>query len=325
MSTKTFSWFGQNNATAEETLAFAQNLIDIVNKSKQNQLVFEIAPVELERKLNWNDAIEYCESIGWRLPTKDELKQISQIQVKTVFNFKLSYFLILVMTLFLFEVKDSKAMDLKIRTGKDSVMDIDGNIYWVIVIGDQVWMKENLKTTRFNDGVRIPNVKDNEEWGSSRKPAYCFFDNDSMVNREIYGALYNWYSVETGKLCPVGWHIPSDKEWTTLHKYLSEPVNGKGLNPRSGGKMKEKGVRHWLSPNTGADNSSGFSALPAGTRGGGNGTFRLIGRYAGWWSTTQVLSTNALFRTISFASDEFNQDFGYLESTGFSVRCIKDK
>lgn len=93
MSTKTFSWFGQNNATAEETLAFAQNLIDIVNKSKQNQLVFEIAPVELERKLNWNDAIEYCQSIGWRLPTKDELKQIQiNDNQKQVSEFRRGYY-----------------------------------------------------------------------------------------------------------------------------------------------------------------------------------------------------------------------------------------
>lgn len=93
MSTKTFSWFGQNNATAEETLAFAQNLIDIVNKSKQNQLVFEIAPVELERKLTWDDAIEYCQSIGWRLPTKDELKQIQiNDNQKQVSEFRRGYY-----------------------------------------------------------------------------------------------------------------------------------------------------------------------------------------------------------------------------------------
>jgi hypothetical protein len=93
MSTKTFSWFGQNNATAEETLAFAQNLIDIVNKSKQNQLVFEIAPVELERKLNWNDAIEYCESIGWRLPTIEELKEIyKNDRQKSISDFNCGYY-----------------------------------------------------------------------------------------------------------------------------------------------------------------------------------------------------------------------------------------
>ena len=229
------------------------------------------------------------------------------------------------MFLFLLNVGELKAIDKEIQTGKDTVRDVDGNIYSVVVIGDQVWMKENFKTTRFYDGTGITNVMENDNWGNSRKPAYCFYNNDSLTNRKLYGALYNWYSVHSGKLCPRGWHVPSDPEWMTLQRYLSDPVNGKVSDSQAGGKMKEKGIEHWLSPNTGADNSSGFSALPAGTRGGGNGTFRLIGSYTGWWSTTQVISTNALFRTISFASDELNRDFGYLESTVFSVRCIKDK
>jgi uncharacterized protein (TIGR02145 family) len=138
------------------------------------------------------------------------------------------------------------------------VSDIDGNDYKTIQIGIQEWMAENLKTTKYNDGNSIPNVTDFIEWSDLITGVYCWYKNDASAYKATYGALYNWFTVSTGKLCPAGWHVPSDAEWTTLYGYLG----GAGV---AGGKLKETGTTHWISPNTGATNSSGFTALPGGT------------------------------------------------------------
>lgn len=208
----------------------------------------------------------------------------------------------------------------------DIVLDLDGNIYHTVTIGSQVWFRENLKVTKFNDGSRIPFIENDSVWGRLHTTGYCYYDNDSLSYKSTYGALYNWFAVNTGKLCPKGWHVPTDKEWTSLDSLLkSEKYTCKGEMHASGGKLKEAGTEHWDSPNTGATNSSCFTALPAGTRGGGNGTFRVLGSYTGWWSSTDLMPMYAWFRTITFASIVLNRDFGYLKSTGFSVRCIKDQ
>lgn len=138
--------------------------------------------------------------------------------------------------------------------------DQDGNFYKTVTIGMQVWMAENLKTTRFNDNTTIPLVSDSVEWIGSNTPCYCWYDNDADTYRVVYGALYNWYAIKTGKLCPKGWHVPSNEEWITLRTYL-------GGEEIAGGKMKETGTLHWQSPNAGASNFSGFTALPGGVRG----------------------------------------------------------
>jgi uncharacterized protein (TIGR02145 family) len=136
------------------------------------------------------------------------------------------------------------------------VTDIDGNVYNTVTIGDQVWMAENLKTTKLNDGTSISNAIDNIAWASLSTPGYCWFINN-RATYEIYGALYNWYAVYTDKLCPTGWHVPSNSEWTTLTDHL-------GGAEVAGGKLKESGSSHWASPNTGATNVTGFTALPGG-------------------------------------------------------------
>src|SRR5450759_4787246 len=115
-----------------------------------------------------------------------------------------------------------------------TVKDIDGNVYKTVTIGKQVWMVENLKTTKYNDGITIPLVIDNTAWTDLITPKYSWFNND-IANKEVYGALYNWYTVNTNKLCPKGWHIPTDEEWTTLTTYLG----GEGV---AGGKLKETGT-----------------------------------------------------------------------------------
>ena len=195
--------------------------------------------------------------------------------------------------------------------------DIEGNVYGTVVIGAQVWMTENLKTSRYNDNSLIPNVTDNSVWLSLSSPAFCLYQNvDPEISRK-YGALYNWFAVNTGKLCPDGWHIPSEDEWESLTGYL-------GGEDYAGGRLKEQGLIHWKSPNTGASNDYGFSALPGGYRtGAGSGSFRASG-YIGWWWTGKEYDMNwARNRTIAFDTEEIAKGRG-LKTNGYSVRCIKD-
>jgi len=131
-------------------------------------------------------------------------------------------------------------------TTAGKVTDIDGNVYDTVKIGTQIWIIENLKTTKYNDGTSIPMVTDSAAWINLTTPGYCWHKNTSASYKNTYGALYNWYAVNTGKLAPKGWHVPSDAEWTTLITYL-------GGDSIAGGKMKETGMSHWFSPNTGCN------------------------------------------------------------------------
>ncbi|MGB5436158.1 MAG: fibrobacter succinogenes major paralogous domain-containing protein [Maribacter sp.] len=198
-----------------------------------------------------------------------------------------------------------------------TITDFDGNRYKTVQIGDQLWMAENLKTTKYNDGKAIPWVTDNEIWNNLNTPAYCWYNNDETTYKNTYGALYNWYAVNTDKLCPMGWHVPTNNEWSTLIDYLGDVRN-------AGGKLKETGTIHWNSPNTGADNETGFTALPGGSRDDG-GTFYGMGDIGLWWSSTE-------FETNELGAWGSDVDFGtsgvYIYGNGKyrgrSVRCIKD-
>ena len=197
------------------------------------------------------------------------------------------------------------------------ITDIDGNVYSTVTIGTQVWMVENLKTTRYNDGSAIPLVTDNTTWGtlgSSGTPGYCWYNNDSATNGSTYGALYNWYAVSTNKLAPNGWHVPTDSEWTVLTTYL-------GGDNVAGGALKETGTAHWLN-NNGATNSTGFWALPSGFR-YNYGTFGYIGSNGSWWSSTAYSTTYALARDI-FSDNASVYRNHYYSTYGISVRCVKD-
>jgi len=200
-------------------------------------------------------------------------------------------------------------------TASTTVTDADGNIYHTVNIGTQTWIVENLKTTKCNDGTAIPNVTDGKAWPVLTTPAYCWYKNDTATNKATYGALYNWYVVNTSKLCPAGWHVPTDAEWSALTTYL-------GGESVAGGKLKETGTTHWISPNTGADNSSGFTALPGGIR-NGNGTFDYIRYYGSWWSSSEVNKTRAWHRyvgyNVSYVSRTVNDS-----CEGLSVRCLRD-
>jgi uncharacterized protein (TIGR02145 family) len=142
------------------------------------------------------------------------------------------------------------------QVSSETAKDVDGNVYNTVTIGAQVWMAENLRTTKYNDGTSIPLVTDSTKWSDLSTPAHCWYNNDKASYKATYGALYNWYTVATDNLCPTGWHVPTTAEWQILKDYLGSSVDG--------GKLKESGTTHWKSPNKGATNESGFTALPGG-------------------------------------------------------------
>lgn len=197
-----------------------------------------------------------------------------------------------------------------------SLTDFDGNEYRTILIGSQIWMAEDLKVTHFNDGTAIPIVTDNLIWGSLTTPAYCWYNND-VANKQNFGALYNWFAVGTGKLCPASWHVPSDSEWTILTDFLG------GTNV-AGGKLKEAGISHWNSPNTGATNSSGFTSLPTGGRNYPGGVFYGIGVFDAWWSSTEYNYLKPYYRSVASFNELVFRGFGTLKGAGIAIRCVKD-
>jgi len=197
------------------------------------------------------------------------------------------------------------------------ITDADGNVYTSVTIGTQVWMVENLKTTKYRNGDLIGTTTPATleiSLDSTSKYQWAYEGNESNVN--TYGRLYTWYAVtDTRNVCPVGWHVPTDAEWTTLLTYL-------GGEDVAGGKLKETGTIHWSAPNEGATNSSGFTALPSGDR-YYDGAYYYIG-YAGfWWSSTEFLSYNAYSRNMhSDIAGVYR--YGSAKNFGFSVRCIRD-
>ena len=195
-----------------------------------------------------------------------------------------------------------------------SMTDIDGNTYKTVTIGTQTWMAENLKVTKYNDGIAIPNVTDNTAWRELTTGALCDYGN-TPSNSETYGKLYNWHAVNTGKLCPTGWHVPSDAEWTELTDYL-------GGTSVAGGKLKETGTTHWNTPNTGATNETGFTALPGGQR-DDLGAFFNIGDAGNWWSATEFGATGAWYRVVGSSGSPVYR-FYLNKEVGFSMRCVRD-
>jgi uncharacterized protein (TIGR02145 family) len=198
-----------------------------------------------------------------------------------------------------------------------TMTDIDGNVYNTITIGAQEWMAENLKTTKYRNGDAIPYVTNNVTWAALTTGAYCNYDNDAY-NGEIYGRLYNWYAVSDSRnIAPTGWHIPTDDEWTILTTYL-------GGETGSGGELKETGTTHWLSPNIGATNETGFTALPGGFR-HTNGEFSNIGKNGYWWSSTECSTSSAFGRDMNYNNSNVYRGSIYnYKYDGYSVRCVKD-
>ena len=199
--------------------------------------------------------------------------------------------------------------------------DQDGNTYKTIKIGDQTWMAENLKTTKYNDGTSIPNIKDDDAWTTCVE-GYCWFNNDISF-KKVYGALYSPGTIKTGKLAPTGWHIPNDLEWETLRQYAGGEY-GAGFN------LRESGVLHWdwsskhgYTSSNNAINALGFTALPGGSR-SPDGLCLWMLSEGHWWSCNQngdniYLSNWSMFTDDSFLSAEF---INY--NLGVSVRCVKN-
>jgi uncharacterized protein (TIGR02145 family) len=195
------------------------------------------------------------------------------------------------------------------------LIDIDGNAYRTVRIGNQEWTAENISTTHYNDGSPIPLVTSNTGWCNLTTPAYCWYNND-IANKATYGALYNWEVVNTGKLAPPGWHVPTDADWSLLTAVL-------GGADVAGGKLKEAGLSHWIAPNTGATNASGFSALPGCYRIYYNGKFFSERNCGFWWSATEHNATFAYYRPLYSVSDDMVRDYWY-KGAGFSVRLVRD-
>ncbi len=213
----------------------------------------------------------------------------------------------------------SKKADDKQGTG-GTVKDIDGNLYHTVTIGTQVWMVENLKTTKYKDGTAMPLVTENATWGNLTIPGYCEYNNDAAISIKTYGALYNKYAITTGKLAPAGWQVVTAAEWALLTKYL-------GGDSIAGGKIKSTGTKEagtglWLDPNTGATNESGFTAVPAGGR-LPDGTFEFGGYRGAWWSSSEVTAINERGR---FTHSDFILVgiYSFNNNYGLPVRCVRD-
>jgi uncharacterized protein (TIGR02145 family) len=214
------------------------------------------------------------------------------------------------------------------------VTDIDGNVYQTVRIGTQVWMKENLKVSKYRNGDPIGQVIDDYLWvliwnigNPTGQAAWCYYNNDAS-NNTSYGKLYNWYAVADPRgLCPNGWHVPSDSEWKTLESFLNMPeadinlIGSRGEMQNVGGKLKSVSSL-WSSPNSGSTNESGFSALPGSHR-RVDGSFILFGSNGFWWSGTNLSTSEAWSRHLdSGKGDSFR--YNDYKANGFSVRCLKD-
>lgn len=210
--------------------------------------------------------------------------------------------------------------------------DADGNYYSTVKIGNQIWMAENLKTTKYNDGLPITLVTDKTAWGTSMSAAYCWYNNDMTRYKDLYGALYNWYTVITGKLAPTGWHVPTDEEWIVLENYLIE--NGYNYD----GSVVENKVAKSLAGNSiwmnntkdgtvGNDlkknNSTGFGGMPGGNRSAG-GNFYDVEGYGGWWNASSGGTLSDGWNRALYMNYNYLVRYTGSGRAGFSIRCVKD-
>lgn len=232
---------------------------------------------------------------------------------------------------------DTSGIEIKMIVCAGTVTDIDGNVYQTVQIGDQVWTVENLRTTKYNDGSSIPRITDSLAWENDSSGAYCYYGNDSATNAEKYGVLYNWYVVDPTnpkKIAPVGWHVPTDSEWTILEKYLVlNGYNWDGTTDTATNNKIAKSLASktdWVTiTNPGAigndlttNNRSGFSALPAGCR-YSDGNFYNQGLFVGWRSATDFEAGLAWYRNLGCGGDSFYR-YSYGKGAGFSVRLVRD-
>jgi uncharacterized protein (TIGR02145 family) len=288
--------------------AFDELQLFLDNRFNLNRTISGIIDADLIYRTNYWSSTENSANFAWYFGTPD-LQNNGYIISKTVVNSVLAI----------------RAYSIPSNSG--SVTDIDGNSYETVTIGSQVWMKENLKVSKYRNGDLISTNLDNSTWENTTTGAYSIYNNDA-TNNTNYGKLYNWYAVADPKgLCPVGWHVPSDGEWKTLEISLgmstidADLTGGRGTAQNVGGKLKSTSTL-WNTPNDGATNASGFSGLPGGTR-SFNGVYVSIGIYGYWWSSTESSTTLAWTRYLDYP-------YGYSgrgesdRRDGFSVRCLRD-
>jgi uncharacterized protein (TIGR02145 family) len=210
-----------------------------------------------------------------------------------------------------------------------TVSDIDGNVYNFVAIGTQLWMVENLKTTKYNDGTSIPLIS--WAWSNLKTAGFCYYDNN-YANKNKYGALYNWYAVNTEKLAPDGWHIPSESEWYTLENFLiANGYNWDGSNSTNKLAKSLAATTDWptqlgdgqIGNDLTKNNTSGFAGLPGGSR-TDDGTFVRFGETGYWWSSTEYSSTLAWIRYLTYSNIGLDRYVNFTKSCGFSVRCIRN-
>jgi len=211
-----------------------------------------------------------------------------------------------------------------------TLLDIDGNVYHTVKIGDQWWMAENLKVTHYRNSTPISKVTDNNLWigqGWTETGAYCAYNNNEN-NADTYGYLYNWYAVnDISDIAPLGWHVPTDEDWKELEKYLglsqaeADDTSWRGIY--EGGKLKETGTTHWDSPNTGATNETGFSAFPGGYRNSSDGSFNKQETYGRFWTSTESSTFRAWLRCLNHDHSDIARYDDFRE-LGYSVRCVND-
>ncbi len=200
-----------------------------------------------------------------------------------------------------------------------NISDVDGNSYKTVYIGTQHWMAENLKVYRYNDQTDLKFIMDNAEWENNNLGAYCFYNNDDEFISK-YGLLYNWYAISPSSngnknVCPTGWHVPTDAEWTVLTDYL-------GGASVAGSKMKEVSITSWSTDNTDATNTSLFTGLPGGYR-YENGSYDWVGTYGSWWSSTVYKVDSAWAHSLRRFNGIVNRYYP-IKSNGLSIRCLKD-
>jgi uncharacterized protein (TIGR02145 family) len=201
------------------------------------------------------------------------------------------------------------------NNSNSAVTDIDGNVYQTVTICNKTWTKTNLNVSKYRNGDVIPQVTDPTAWVNLTTGAWCYYANTSS-NGTTYGKLYNWYAVNDPRgLSPLGYHIPTDAEWTSL-------INCLGGEAVAGGKMKEAGTTHWTSPNTGATNESGFTGLPGGCH-RNIGTFINIGNIGFWWSSSEATTASAWYRSLDYDDGGAYRSV-YDKTYGYSVRCVRD-
>ncbi len=207
------------------------------------------------------------------------------------------------------------------------VNDRDDNTYNTIVIGNQEWMTQNLRTSQYSNGDSIPHITESSEWPTLTSGAWTHYNNDDYFETH-YGKLYNWYAVNDSRgLCPAGWQIPSNGDWNSLEQHLGMPESDlrkmgvRGTEEQIGGKLKSTDTQHWNQPNKGATNESGFSALPGGNR-SETGSFDGIGQMGLWWSSTEAGSGMAWIRLLTHSDAHVSMLYSD-KRYGFSVRCFR--